>query len=255
MVCVGLDTELAKIPEKFLKRREPLFLFNKAVIDATYDLVCAYKPNIAFYEAEGIEGLKQLKKTIEYINYMYSEIPVILDAKRADIGNTARMYAKAVFEYWDVDAVTVYPHLGLDSLKPFFSYKNRLVILLLKTSNPDSKLFQDVRVKSEPYYLKMAKIIRKWTFNNIGIFVGATYPEELRKVREIFPKNVFLSAGLGTQGGEVKKAVQAGIDRNGRSIMFNASRTIIYASKGKDFTKQARKEAIILRDTINQFRS
>src|SRR3989344_1200455 len=139
LVCLGLDPEIEKIPSIFRKRRNPLFSFNKEIIDSTYFLVGAYKPNIAFYEAYGLEGLKELKLTMTYLQEKYSEVPVILDAKRGDIGNTAKMYAKAVFEYWNADAVTVYPHLGLDSLLPFFAYKDKLTILLIKTSNPDSK--------------------------------------------------------------------------------------------------------------------
>lgn len=261
LVCVGLDTDAEKIPLHLRGKSGSIFVFNKAIIDATADLVCAFKPNIAFYEAGGLEGLKQLKKTIEYIKLKYSKVPVILDAKRGDIGSTNRMYAKAVFEHWGVDGVTVTANLGLDSLKPFFAYQDKLVILLLRTSNPDAKVFQGVKVssatnsgKGEPFYLHMAKKVKLWRQVNLGIFVGATYPKELKAVREIFPNLIFLSAGLGAQGGDVKKAVLAGIDKKGKGIMFNASRSIIYASGGRDFDKKAREETERLKKEINKVR-
>lgn len=254
LLCIGLDPELEKIPQFINELRYPIFEFNKKIINATHDFVCVYKPNIAFYEALGISGLEQLKKTINYIKKKYPEIPIILDAKRGDIGNTARMYAKAVFEYWQADSVTVYPYLGYDTVSPFLAYKDKLVILLIKTSNPDSKMFQDLKSGKEKYYLVMAKKISQWPDKNIGIFVGATYPKELKEIRDIFPNSIFLSAGLGAQGGEAEKAVRAGVDKNGRGIMFNASRSILYASHGKDFAEKAREEAKKLRDEINNFR-
>lgn len=255
LLCIGLDPELEKIPDSLKKNNEPMFEFNKAVIDSTKDLVCAYKPNIAFYEAYGLEGLKQLKKTIAYLKNQYPQIPLILDAKRADIGNTAKMYAKAVFDYWQADAVTVYPFLGLDAVQPFLVYQDKLIILLIKTSNPDAGMFQDLKVGNEAFYLKLAKEISQWDYKNIGIFIGATYPDELKKVRTIFPEAVFLSAGLGSQGGEVEQAVKAGVDRHQKGIMFNASRSIIYASPNKDFAQAAREKAKELRDKINQYRN
>lgn len=254
LVCVGLDPDIEKIPQHIREDSSPLFTFNKAIIDATSDMVCAYKPNIAFYEAEGIEGLKQLKRTIEYLKEQYPDIPVVLDAKRADIPNTAERYAKAVFEYWDADAITVYPNLGLDSVAPFLVYENKLTIMLIKTSNPDSKTFQDIDVNQEPYYLVMAKKIKEWSFDNMGIFVGATYPKELREIRSLFPDRVFLSAGIGAQTAEIKEAVQAGINAKGGGIMFNAGRSILYASGNSDFAEKARGEAGELRDKINRYR-
>lgn len=242
LVCVGLDPEKEKIKEG------SFFEFNKSVIDQTADLVCAYKPNIAFYEAEGIVGLEELKKTIDYLKSNYPEIPIVLDAKRADVPNTAKMYAKSVFFFWDVDAATVYPHVGFDSVEPFLAYKDKLTILLIKTSNPDSGTFQNLDVGGEPYYLKMAEEISKWKNENIGIFCGATYPKELASLRKIFPDRIFLSAGIGAQSGEIKSAVQAGIDKNGSGIMYNASRSIIYSQDPKAAAQK-------LRDEINQYRS
>ena len=240
LLCIGLDPDLEKI-------QTSIFEFNKKIIDSTYDLACAYKPNIAFYEACGIDGLKQLKLTIEYVKKNYPQIPVILDAKRADVPNTAKKYAKAVFEYWKADAVTVYPNLGLDSVLPFLEYKDKLTIFIIKTSNPDSGTFQNLPIDKKPYYLKMAKIIKTWKYGNIGLFVGATYPKELKDIRNIFPDRVFLSAGFGTQNADIEKAVKAGIDKQKSGIMFNASRSILYA-------KNPRKEAINLRNIINKYR-
>ncbi|QQG44151.1 MAG: orotidine-5'-phosphate decarboxylase [Candidatus Roizmanbacteria bacterium] len=254
LVCLGLDPDLQKFPSHLQQSEDAIFEFNKSMIDATHDLVATYKPNIAFYEAYGIEGLKQLKKTIEYIKKSYPEIPVLLDMKRGDIGNTASKYAIAAFEYWDADAITVYPYLGYDAVKPFLEYKDRLVILLIKTSNPDSSMFQDMEAGGEPFYMAMAKKISKWPEDNISIFVGATYPEELKKMRKLFPNKFFLSAGFGAQSGQIEKAVRAGVDKNGGGIVFNASRSILYASSGKDFAQGAREEAGKLRDEINKYR-
>lgn len=247
LLCIGLDPDLEKFSKDFLKSNDPIFEFNKRIIDETYDLVCAYKPNIAFYEAGGIKGLQQLKQTMQYLQTNYPEIPIVLDAKRADIGNTAKMYAKSVFEYWNADAVTVYPHLGLDSLTTFLDYEDKLIILLLKTSNPDSSMFQNLRINGKPYYLEMAEKIKTWRYQNIGIFVGATYSKELSELRKIFPDKIFLSAGLGAQSAEVEKAVKVGIDRAKSGIMFNASRSILYS-------KNPRQEAERLSQEINKYR-
>lgn len=241
LVCVGLDPD----PEKINKNS--IFSFNENIVNLTHNLVCAYKPNIAFYESFGVGGLLELKKTIEHLKSKFPQIPIVLDAKRGDIPNTARMYAKAVFEYWRADAVTVYPHLGYDSVQPFLEYKDKLTILLLKTSNPDSGTFQNLRVEDKPYYLKMAEEIAKWKNDNIGIFCGATYPEELSSLRKIFPDHIFLSAGIGAQSAEIKAAVQSGVDKNGSNIMFNASRSIIYNQDPKAAAQK-------LRDEINKYR-
>ena len=245
LLCVGLDPDPSQ-GDSF-KSGHSIFKFNQQIIDQTADLVCAYKPNIAFYEAEGLEGLRALKETILYLAKNFPQIPIVFDAKRADIPNTARMYAKSAFDYWQADAVTVYPHLGLDSLKPFLEYKDKLIILLIKTSNPDSGMFQDLKTADGPYYLAMAKRIKSWQFKNIGIFAPATYPKELEELRAIFPDKIFLSAGIGAQSGKIKAAVQAGVDKAGKGIIFNSSRSIIYA-------QDPRKVAIKLRDEINKYR-
>lgn len=255
LLCVGLDVDLDKLPKFLLSKNDPIFEFNREIIDATYDLVCCYKPNIAFYEAYGIDGLRSLKKTLEYLQTKYSDIPIILDAKRGDIGNTSKMYAKAIFDYWQVDAVTVFPNLGLDALLPFFAYSDKLIILLVKTSNPDSGTFQNVKVNNHvPYYLHMGKIINKWRYPNIGLFVGATYPDELSRVRSLFPDTPFLSAGIGAQGAKTAEAVRAGVDKYGNNLICNNAREIIYASNGKDFAKKAREKALLIKEEINKWR-
>ena len=254
LLCVGLDPELKKLPKHILKRKDAIFQFNKAIVDATHDLVCVYKPNIAFYEAEGIPGLLQLKKTVEYLQSSYPEIPFILDAKRGDIGNTAAKYAKAVFEYWNADAVTVFPHLGQDSLLPFLEYKDKMTIVLIKTSNRDSGMFQDLPVDGKPYYYRVAEKIKTWSYDNVGIFVGATYPKEMKEIRELLPGHIFLSAGLGAQKAEIGEAVRAGVDKTGSGTMFNASRSILYASNEEEFAERAYEEGLRMRNLINQFR-
>lgn len=249
LLCVGLDPDLVKIPNKFKNNSDPIFTFNKFIIEQTHDLICAYKPNIAFYEAYGIDGLKSLKNTIEYLKEKYPEVPIILDAKRGDIGNTAERYAKAIFEYWQADATTIYPHLGKDSILPYLKYKDKCTILLIKTSNPDSGVFQNLKVgfNKEPHYLVMAREISEWNYENIGLMVGATYPEELSVIRKLFPDSPILTPGIGAQSGQAKKAVKAGIDRNGENLICNSSRDIIYS-------KTPRQKAIEIRDLINKYR-
>lgn len=242
LVCVGLDPDLEKLPDGVSQ-----YEFNKKIIDLTHDSVCAYKPNSAFYEGAGIEGLQNLQETIDYLKNNYPEVPIILDAKRGDIGNTAKMYASAAYDIYGADACTVYPHLGLDSIEPFLAYGDKLTILLFKTSNPDSGTFQNLDVDGTPYYLRVAQIVKSWDKRNIGIFVGATYSQEMAKLREIFPDSIFLSAGIGAQAAEVEAIVKAGIDKTGAGIMFNASRSIIF---DEDPKAAARK----LRDEINKYR-
>lgn len=254
LLCIGLDPEAEKLPKHLRSSKEKFFLFNKQIIDETANLVCAYKPNIAFYEACGIEGLTSLKKTIEYLKSNYPHIPIILDAKRADIGNTARMYAKALFEYWEADATTIYPYLGFDTVLPFLEYKDQCTILLIKTSNPDAKTFLDQEENKNPFYIRVAKEIKKWNFDNIGVFVGATYPKELSNIRKLFPHSPILTAGLGAQGGQTEKVVKAGIDKEGGNLICNSSREIIYAGNGKDFAKESAKVANKVRDIINKYR-
>lgn len=245
LLCVGLDPDPELIPGV-----APLE-FNRAIIDATSDLVCAYKPNLAFYEAMGVDGLKLLVKTLEYIP---KHIPVIADGKRGDIGNTARVYARALFTTFGFDAATVNPYLGTDCVEPFASYKDKGVFILCRTSNPGALDFQNLRgPEGAPLYELVARKALEWNTNgNIGLVVGATYPEELRSVRELCPDMPLLIPGIGPQGGDLASAVHYGTDKNGEKAIVVAARQILYASSGKEFATAARKAAMELRDRINE---
>ena len=244
LLCVGLD------PDPDLMPRVGLFEFNKAIIDATVDLVCAYKPNLAFYEASGIEGIEALYQTIHYIP---SHIPIIGDAKRGDIGNTAKAYARALFDTLGCDAVTVSPYLGFDSLEPFIEYEDRGVFILCRTSNPGAKDFQSlVDAEGVPLYQRVARKANEWNGRgNIGLVVGATYPEELKQVRILCPDMLLLIPGVGTQGGDLQESVKYGIDSLGEKAILAVSRQILYASQGKAFNQSARHSAQEIRDKIN----
>lgn len=233
LVCIGLDQSDLE--------------FNKRIIDHTVEYVCAYKLNSAFYEAAGSKGAQSLQDAADYLKRKYPKVPIILDAKRADVPNTAKEYAKAAYETMGADAATVLPYIGRDSLEPFFAYEDKLTIIIFKTSNPDSGTFQNMLVNDTPLYLKIAVEVKSWNKDNLGVFVGATYPQEMRKLREIFPDNIFLSAGIGAQGASVQAIVKAGIDKNGGNIMFNASRSIIFDKDPKSAAKK-------LRDEINKYR-
>ena len=254
LLCIGLD------PDPELMPWGDVAEFNRAIVDATLDLVCAYKPNLAFYEALGIDGLKALEKTVDYIP---ADIPVIGDAKRGDIGNTARAYARALFETLGFDAATVNPYLGYDSLEPFMEYKEKGVFILCRTSNAGSAHFQDLLLSEKsakageggkPLFEIVAQRAREWnTFGNVGLVVGATYPEELRRVRQLCPQMPLLIPGIGAQGGDLASAVRYGVDDQGEKAIISSSRQIIYASKGKDFAEAARGAALKLRDEINSY--
>lgn len=251
LLCVGLDTDPALIPEG-----TDVIGFNRAIIDATRDLVCAYKPNLGFYEAQGIEGLEMLKRTVEYIP---DGIPVIADAKRGDIGNTAKSYAKAVFEILGFDAVTVSPYLGMDSLEPFAAYKDKGVFVLCRTSNPGAVDFQSLPCETEAGMRLLFEIVAQKaselnSHGNVGLVVGATYPEELQVIRQMQPDMPFLIPGIGAQGGEIELTVRYGTDRNGEKAVINSSRQILYASKGADFADAARRVAAETKEKINRYR-
>jgi orotidine-5'-phosphate decarboxylase len=233
-----------------------VYEFNRAIIDATSDLVCAYKPNFAFYEALGDEGIAALKATIKYVP---SSIPVIGDAKRGDIGNTSKAYATALFEVFGLDAATLSPYLGFDGVEPFLQYKDKGMFILCRTSNTGAVDFQSLKceVKGGVQYLYeiVADKAEQWNeYGNIGLVVGATYPEELKIIREQHPDLPFLLPGVGAQGGEIETTVRYGADKNGEKAIVNLSRGIIYASKGKDFALAARKAALTLRDQLNAYR-
>ncbi|MBX5460288.1 MAG: orotidine-5'-phosphate decarboxylase [Steroidobacteraceae bacterium] len=254
LVCVGLDPEIERLPEGLAGEASPIFQFNKAIIDATADLVCAYKPQFAHYAA--YEAEDQLERTIEYIHRTYPAIPVILDAKRGDIGSTAERYAIEAFERYGADAVTVNPYLGGDALEPFLKYENKGVIILCRTSNPGARDVQDLQVGSRRVYHAIAELVaRRWnTRGNCMLVVGATYPQELAEIREIAGDVPFLVPGVGAQGGDVAQAVKNGQTRDGRGLVISSSRAILYASSGPDFASAARAATSALRDQINASR-
>lgn len=244
LVCVGLDPDLEKIPKNILKKSDPIFEFNKFIIDATYDLVCAYKPDIAFYEAYGIDGLKSLKKTLDYIP---KNITIILDAKRGSVGHTAKLYAKSVFDYWNADSVTLNIFTGKDGVDPFLKYDDRYSFLYLRSSNPSASDFQDIDVNGKPLFQVMAEKVATWKEENFGIIAPATYPKELKILRKIFNNRYFLVTGIGTQGGDLEKALIAGLTKNKSGLIINSSRGII-------FSQNPRREALKLKEEINKYR-
>lgn len=243
-LCVGLDTDLDKIPSQLLEHDDPIFEFNKAIIDATSDLVVAYKPNTAFYEAYGPKGMESLKKTIDYIP---SDIMCIADAKRADIGNTSKRYAESYFNYYQADAITVAPYMGDDSIKPFLGYENKWVIILGLTSNPGSHDFQQLKLDSgEALYQRVLKTCADYgSSDNIMFVVGATKAEYMKQIRELLPEHFFLVPGVGAQGGDLQ-SVCANAINNRVGLLINSSRSIIYASNGSDFAEQARAKSLEL---------
>jgi orotidine-5'-phosphate decarboxylase len=246
-LCIGLD------PDPELMSESDVLQFNKAIIEATSDLVCAYKPNLAFYEALGSEGFAILERTIRHVP---DDIPVIGDAKRGDIGNTAKAYAKALFSVLGFDAVTVNPYLGHDSVEPFTSYRDKGVFILCRTSNKGAADFQDLITGGLPLYEAVARKAGEWnTHGNVGLVVGATYPEQLKRVRSICPEMPLLIPGVGAQGGDMSSAVSYGVDAHGEKAIINVSRQILYASKGKDFAQIARNVAKRIRDQINDCRN
>lgn len=255
LVCVGLDPEIERFPAQFAEQPSPIFQFNKAIIDATADLVCAYKPQFAHYAA--YEAEDQLERTIDYIHRTYPGIPVILDSKRGDVGNTAERYAIEAFERYHADAVTVSPYLGGDSLEPFLKYEEKGVIILCRTSNPGAADLQDLEISGRRLFHVVADLAaRRWnTRGNCLLVVGATYPRELAEVREIVGNMPFLVPGVGAQGGDVAQAVQNGQTAAGAGLVVSSSRGILYASSGENFASAARDATVKLRDQINASRA
>jgi len=244
LVCVGLDSDINKIP------RGRQFLFNKSIIEATSDLVCSYKLNTAFYEAIGYKGVEALKKTCDYLRKKFPKIPIIIDAKRGDIGNTNSGYVQFVFTFLGADAVTVQPYLGEEAIRPFLDCKDKGIIILCRTSNPGGGEFQDLKVGNSPLYKIIAKnVAKKWNKNkNCLLVVGATYPNELRQVREIVGEEMtLLVPGIGAQGGDLEATLKAGLNKKKRGLIINSSRGIIFA-------KDPREEAKKLKEEINNYR-
>ena len=242
-LCIGLDVDLDKIPKHLLQQDDPIFAFNKAIIDATHHLAVAYKPNLAFYEAHGEKGFAALRKTIDYLNENHPEIFTIADAKRGDIGNTSGMYAKAFFDDLKFDSVTVAPYMGRDSVEPFLQYDNKHTILLALTSNVGAYDFQTQKQEGEELYKKVIKVSKTWVNGqNLMYVVGATKAEYLREIRDIIPENFLLVPGVGAQGGSLKEVCEFGLNRR-VGLLINASRAVIYASDGEDFAEAAAKKA------------
>lgn len=242
-LCVGLDVDLDKIPDFLLKEEDPIFAFNKAIIDATHHYAVAYKPNTAFYEAYGIKGWKSLEKTINYLNENYPEVFTIADAKRGDIGNTSSRYAKAFFEDLGFDSITVVPYMGKDSVEPFLAFENKHTILLALTSNEGAFDFQTKIIDGEEVYKSVLKTSMNWkNSHNLMYVIGATKAEYLAEVRKIIPNSFLLVPGVGAQGGNLKEVCKYGMtDTIG--LLINSSRGIIYASQQKDFAETAANEA------------
>jgi len=242
-LCVGLDTDLDKIPTHLLELEDPIFEFNKAIIDATNTFCVAYKPNIAFYEAYGVKGWQALQKTIEYININYPEVFTIADAKRGDIGNTSTRYAKAFFEDLSFDSVTIAPYMGKDSVEPFLAFENKHTILLALTSNEGAYDFQTKNFDGIELYKHVLKTSQQYKGSgNLMYVVGATKAEFLKDIREIVPDSFLLVPGVGAQGGSLKDVCTYGMNKQ-VGLLVNSSRGIIYASNGEDYADVAKKKA------------
>ena len=238
-LCIGLDVDLTKIPQHLLKEDDPIFTFNKAIIDATHHLCVAYKPNTAFYEAYGIKGWKALEKTINYLNTKHPEIFTIADAKRGDIGNTSSMYAKAFFEDLGFDSVTVAPYMGKDSVEPFLAFKNKQTILLALTSNLGAFDFQTKLINNIEMYKEVLQTSKSWNNSkNLMYVVGATKAEYLKEIRKIVPDSFLLVPGVGAQGGNLHDVCKYGLNEQ-VGLLINSSRGIIYASNKSDFAEAA----------------
>ncbi len=251
LLCVGLDPDPARLPQHLAATPRPLFEFGRAIVDATADLVCAFKPQIAYYAAARAEA--ELEMTIAHIRKHHPAIPVILDAKRGDIGSTAEMYAREAFERYGADAVTVNPYLGSDALAPFLAHADKGVIVLCRTSNPGAREVQDLDSGGRTLYEVIAeKAARDWNANgNVILVVGATYPEELARIRAIVGEMPILVPGVGTQGGDVAAVVANGATADGTGLIISSSRAVLYAGGGEDYAEAARTAAQKLRDEIN----
>ncbi|MEO8637958.1 MAG: orotidine-5'-phosphate decarboxylase [Candidatus Taylorbacteria bacterium] len=249
LLCVGLDADFEKIPEKFKKFEFPQFEFNKFVIEETHEYTAAYKPNSAFYEARGDKGMRELKMTSDYIIQKYPEIFTILDAKRADIGNTNEGYVSSIFDWLGFDAVTLHPYLGREALLPFLQREDKCSIILCRTSNKGAGEIQDLKIDGKPIWQIVAeKVSAEWNGNeNCMLVVGATYPEEMKSIRGIVGDMTFLVPGVGAQGGDVERAVKVGLNSKKQGMIINSARGIIFSENPKGEAKK-------LRDEINACR-
>ncbi len=251
-LCIGLDVDLSKIPTHLLDLEDPIFEFNKAIIDATHDLAVAYKPNIAFYEAYGLKGWTSLQKTIDYLNENYPDVYTIADAKRGDIGNTASMYAKAFFEDLGFDSVTVAPYMGKDSVEPFLAFEDKQTILLALTSNEGAFDFQTLEVQGKQMYQIVLETSKNWiNHHNLMYVVGATKPEYFAEIRNIVPDSFLLVPGVGAQGGDLHAVCEHGLNAQ-VGLLINSSRGIIFAGKELDFAEQARVKALEMQQEMSE---
>ncbi|MER3524202.1 MAG: orotidine-5'-phosphate decarboxylase [Ignavibacteria bacterium] len=252
LLCIGLDPDLSKIPPHLQTLPQPILEFNRRIIEATHDLVCAYKLNLAFYEALGEVGWRTVKETLAAIP---SDIITIGDAKRGDIGNTSVMYAKSLFDDFGFDAVTVNPYMGFDSVEPFIRDERRGAFILALTSNPGAKDFEYLNVKNKPLYEHVIAKTKRWNVkDNCGLVVGATRTTALKRIRSLAPEMPLLIPGVGAQGGDLTAAVRFGCDRNGELVLITSSRSVLYASRGTDFAAAARGAALDLRNDIARIR-
>jgi orotidine-5'-phosphate decarboxylase len=258
LLCVGLDPDIARFPAHLQQQPDAIFAFCKAIIDATADSACAFKPQIAYFAALRAED--QLEAICDYLRKNHPHIPIVLDAKRGDIGATAEQYAREAYERYGADAVTVNPYMGSDSVAPYMEWKDRGVIILCRTSNPGGSDLQFLKVDGKPIYQHVAQLVAdKWNTNGqCGLVVGATFPDELAQVRKIVGNMPLLVPGIGAQGGDIQATMNAGKTANGSGMMINSSRAILYAKAdektGEDFAQAARRVALETRDAINQFR-
>lgn len=251
-LCIGLDTDIQRIPKHLLDTEDPIFEFNKAIIDATHELAVAYKPNTAFYEAQGPKGMESFHKTVSYIP---DDILVIADAKRGDIGNTSSLYARSFFEYYDVDAITVAPYMGSDSVKPFLEYDNKWVIILGLTSNQGSQDFQQLDISNGNFklYEQVLKTCSSYgTEDQIMFVIGATKSDYFGQIRKIVPEHFFLVPGVGAQGGSLHDVCQQGLNDD-FGLLINSSRSIIYAGDGADFAAKAADAAFAFKQQMEQY--
>jgi orotidine-5'-phosphate decarboxylase len=254
LLCVGLDPDPARLPQHLADAEHPIFEFGRAIVDATADLVCAFKPQIAYYAAARAE--RELEMTIAHIRRRHPGIPVILDAKRGDIGSTAAMYAREAFERYQADAVTVNPYLGFDALAPFLEFSDKGVIVLCRTSNPGAREVQDIESKGRKLYQIIAeKAAREWNAKgNVLLVVGATFPGELAQIRATVGDMPILVPGVGAQGGDIAAVVANGVTADGTGLIISSSRAVLYAGSGADYAGAARVAAQKLRDEINRCR-
>lgn len=251
-LCIGLDVDLDKIPTHLLHCDDPIFEFNKALIDATHDLCVSYKPNTAFYEAYGLKGWQALQKTIDYINKNYPEIFTIADAKRGDIGNTSTRYAKAFFDDLNFDSITVAPYMGRDSVEPFLAFSDRHTIMLALTSNEGAFDFQTKKINGQELYKNVLETSKTWqNAENLMYVVGATKADYFTDIRKIVPDSFLLVPGIGAQGGSLQEVCKFGLNQN-VGLLINSSRAIIYASNKIDFAEKARSEALKIQQEMKQ---